>query len=85
MDIGVLTVPLGDRSLDDALDYLDGLGIDAVELGTGGYPGTDHLSPDELLGDPDRQAALRETLDEYGMDVSALATHGNPLHPDEET
>jgi len=43
MDIGVLTVPLGDQSLDEALAYLDGIGVDAVEIGCGGYPGSDHL------------------------------------------
>ena len=35
MDIGVLTVPLGGRDLDDALEYLDDIGVNAVELGCG--------------------------------------------------
>jgi DNA-(apurinic or apyrimidinic site) lyase len=84
MQLGVLTVPLGDQSLDDALAYLDGIGVDAVEIGCGGHPGEDHLDREAHLDDPDRQADLRETLDAHDMDVSALATHNNPLHPDEE-
>jgi DNA-(apurinic or apyrimidinic site) lyase len=84
MQLGVLTVPLGDQSLDDALAYLDGIGVDAVEIGCGGHPGQDHLDRKAHLDDPDRQADLRETLDAHDMDVSALATHNNPLHPDEE-
>jgi DNA-(apurinic or apyrimidinic site) lyase len=83
MDIGVLTVPLGDATLADALEYLDGLGVDAVELGSGGHPGTDHIQPEALLDDEDRQTELQATLDDHGMYVSALATHDNPLHPDE--
>ena len=84
MHIGVLTVPLGDESLDDALDYLAGLGVDAVEIGCGGYPGDDHLDRRKLLDDEAAQAAFRETLDEHDLAVSALATHNNPLHPDSE-
>ncbi len=84
MEVGVLTVPLGDQSLDEALSYLDGIGVDAVELGTGGFVGDDHLPREEYLDDEDAQADLRALLDEHGMRVSALATHNNPLHPDEE-
>ena len=82
MDIGVLTVPLRDESLDDALPYLADLGVDAVELGCGGNPGDDHLPPEEYLDNPDAQASLREQLDEYDLFISALATHDNPIHPD---
>ena len=84
MDIGVLTVPLGDEPLDDACAYLADLGVDAVELGCGGFPGDDHLPREAYLDDDDAQADLRGTLDEHDLRVSALATHNNPLHPDDE-
>jgi len=85
MDIGVLTVPLGDRPLEDALDHVADLGVDAVELGVGGHPGDDHLDRAVALGDDDAQAALHGALAARDLRVSALATHNNPLHPDEET
>jgi len=84
MQVGVLTVPFGGQSLEDALATLAEMGVDAVELGCGGFVGDDHLDPDEYLDDPDRQADLHDLLAEYDMDVSALATHNNPLHPDDE-
>jgi sugar phosphate isomerase/epimerase len=84
MDLGVLTVPLGERPRGDALDYLADLDVDAVELGCGGFPGSDHLDPDALLDGPERREALRTALDERQLSVSALATHNNPLHPDDE-
>jgi len=84
MDIGVLTVPLGDQPLEETLSYLDDIGVDAVELGCGGYPGSDHLDRTALLDDESAQADLRETLSAHDMRVSALATHNNPLHPDED-
>jgi sugar phosphate isomerase/epimerase len=84
MYIGVLTVPLGDESLDDALAYLDGLGVGGVELGVGGYPGEDHLDRRAHLDDEDAQADLLDAVESHDMQISALATHNNPLHPDEE-
>ena len=84
MDIGVLTVPLGDESLDDALSYLSDLGVGAVEFGCGGFPGDDHLSREAYLANEERRNDLRELLDEHDLRVSALATHNNPLHPDDD-
>ena len=86
MDIGVLTVPLGDRSQEEAFSYLDEIGVDAVELGSGGYPGrdTDHFDRETYLDDEDARSELLDLLDEYDLRISALATHNNPLHPDEE-
>ncbi|OYR61168.1 xylose isomerase [Halorubrum ezzemoulense] len=84
MDIGVLTVPLGGEPLDDAAAYLDGIGVDAVELGVGGWPGEDHVDREALLDDPAGREELLSLLDDRGLRISALATHNNPLHPSEE-
>ena len=84
MDVGVLTVPLGGEPLDDALAYLSGIGVGAVELGVGGFPGQDHVDRRALLDDADARADLLEAVDDHDLRVSALATHNNPLHPDEE-
>jgi sugar phosphate isomerase/epimerase len=84
VDIGVLTVPLGDQPLEEALSYLSGLGVDAVELGCGGFPGEAHLDRSHLLADADARTDLLALLDEHGLRVSALAVHNNPLHPDDE-
>ncbi|MFC7142669.1 sugar phosphate isomerase/epimerase family protein [Halosimplex aquaticum] len=84
MDVGVLTVALGGESLEDAFAYLSDQGVDAVELGCGGFVGDDHLPREEYLDDDDAQAELQDLLDEHDLYVSALATHNNPLHPDDE-
>jgi len=84
MRVGVLTVPLGDQSLGEAIDYLDNIGADAIELACGGFIGDEHLSPAEYLDDEDAQARLRDQVTEHEMEVSALATHNNPLHPNPE-
>lgn len=83
MQIGVLTAVLGDQSRDDAFEYLSELGVEAVELGTGGVTGSDHLPREEFLDAEEPQADLHELLETNGLRISALATHNNPLHPDE--
>ncbi|GAB7018768.1 sugar phosphate isomerase/epimerase family protein [Halostagnicola bangensis] len=84
MDVGVLTVALADESLEDCLAYLSDRDVGAVELGCGGFVGDDHLPAQEYLDDSDAQATLRARLEEHDLYVSALATHNNPLHPDED-
>jgi len=81
MQIGVLTFLFAADELPETLARLDSAGVDAVELGSP----SSHLDTDALLDDPDAQADFQDLLDEYSMDVSALAGHNNPIHPDEET
>ncbi|MEZ3115312.1 sugar phosphate isomerase/epimerase family protein [Halobaculum sp. MBLA0147] len=84
MDVGVLTVPLGESSRREAFEYLGGLGVDTVELGVGGHPGEAHADRERLLAEPAAREELRDDLAAHDLSVSALATHDNPLHPDEE-
>jgi len=84
MDIGVLTVPLHDQDVDDALEYLAGLGVDAVELGCGGWPGQGHLDRADLLDDGSARDELLSTVQAHDLRISALATHNNPLHPNDD-
>ena len=40
MKLGVFTVLLGQQPLDKALEYLHSLGVEMVEIGCAGFPGT---------------------------------------------
>ncbi len=84
MKLGVLTVPLGDMTLEEVLAYLSGLGVQTVELGAGGFPGKAHLDPDQLLGNPGAIQHIKDLLDKYHMEISAVSCHGNPVHPQKE-
>ena len=81
MRLGIFTVSYRERPLEALLPELAALGIEAIELGTGNYPGDDHCPPDRLLDDARAQAALLELVEENGMTISALSQQGNPLHP----
>ena len=82
MKLGVLTVLFQDRPLDKALDQLVKLGVQAVEIGTGSYPGNAHCNPTELLKDTKAIKAFRKNIEDRGLIISGLSCHGNPLSPD---
>ncbi len=82
MKLGVLTVPLGGLSLDEACRFLSERGVQMVEIGCGGFPGKAHCDAEALLQDDAKCAALLETVKKYGLEISALSSHGNMIHPD---
>ena len=49
MRIGVFAVLFGNKPFEETLDYLKELGVGAIEIGTGAYPGNAHCNPAELL------------------------------------
>jgi sugar phosphate isomerase/epimerase len=84
MKLGVFAVLLASKSLEEVLEYLSKSGVQAIEIGTGGYPGNAHANTAELLGDQGKVTALKELIKKYGMEISALSCHGNPVHPQKE-
>jgi sugar phosphate isomerase/epimerase len=82
MRLGVFTVLYSRVPFEETLDKLGELGLDAVELGCGNYPGDAHCKPAELLADGQKAKALRKAVEDRGMIISALSQHDNPLHPD---
>lgn len=84
MKLGVFTVLFSDRNFEDMLAYVASKGIEAIELGTGGYPGDAHCKLDELLEDADQQQAFLKQIDDAGLFISALSCHANPLHPQKD-
>lgn len=83
MRIGLLTDALEHLPRDDAFRWCAERGIEAVELGVGGYSPAPHADL-SLLGDPAGRERLRGALAEAGLELAALNVSGNPLHPDPE-
>ena len=84
MKISVLANLYGDKSLEETLQIITGLGVYTVEIGAGGYPGKAHCNPKELLADESKYNEFVALFEKYGVTICALATHGNPLHPDKK-
>lgn len=82
MRLGVTSWVWVDHPLETALEHAHRTGIGWIEIGTGGYFPTTHCDPERLLGDGHALDEFRRLLDRYEMQISALAIHGEPLHPD---
>ncbi len=85
MKLSVLANLFGDKTLEQTLQIMQSLGVDTVEIGAGGYPGKNQCDPAVLLQDKTAFYRFRETFSTYGVDICALACHGNPVHPDADT
>ena len=81
MKIGVFAVLFGNKPFEETLDYIVDLGLEAVEIGTGCYPGDAHAKPAALLASERKLKAFREAVERRNLQISALSCHGNPLHP----
>ena len=84
MKLGVMTVLLGNMTLKETLSYLKSLGVQQVEIGCGGTPGTSHADAVEFMENPVLLREFKETIAESGLSVAALACHGNPVHPNKK-
>ena len=84
MKIGVFNVVLQDMSLEEACAFLQEQGVEAIEVGCGGYPGKSHCNPAELLADEGKRKEFANTIASHGLTISGLSSHGNMLHPVKE-
>jgi len=83
MKLGVMGALFGGMKLDAALDYCAKVGLGAIELPCGAYPG----DPWKLTGitqDRKRLDALKGKLKDRGLEVHGVAVHGNPVHPNKK-
>ncbi|ANC76491.1 sugar phosphate isomerase/epimerase [Fictibacillus nanhaiensis] len=83
MKLGVFTVLFSQKSFTDMLDYVKEAGVQAVEIGTGNYPGNAHCPLDELLQSEEKRSKYLHEVEKRGLTISAFSCHGNPLSPDE--
>jgi len=68
--------------MDEMLEKVSALGLEAMEIGTGGSPGAHHCPVDDLLADPAKLKAWKKKFEDRGIRVATLSCHGNPIHPD---
>ncbi len=85
MRIGLFTALFGDKPLPEVLDIAQSLGLRAVEIGAGAYPGSPHLDVDKLLESKSERDRLMKSIEDRGLVLSAISVHGNPLHPKAKT
>lgn len=82
MRIGVFTALFQQYPFEEALDKAVAAGVTAVEIGAGGYPGSQHCRVADLLAGEGEREAFLNAIHSRGLMLSALSVHNNPLHPD---
>src|SRR5260370_29151123 len=80
--IGVFDPAFPDLTLDQLVEKYASLGVEAAEIGTGGYPNNKHCPAQELLDDPAKLRAWKKKFEDHNIQVATLSCHGNPVHPD---
>jgi sugar phosphate isomerase/epimerase len=84
MKVGLFSVILNHLKFEAALDYLAELGVEAIEIGAGAWPGTAHCDPDALLASDQKCREFLQAITSRGLQISCLSVHGNPIHPKKE-
>ena len=82
LPIGVFNPPFRDLSLDQMLEKFSSLGIEAVEIGAGGYTGTPQCPVPELLAGAGKAREWKQKFADHHIPIMAITCHGNALHPD---
>ena len=82
MKLGVMSALFAGRPLEEVCRYVAERGLQAIELPVGAYPGRPFFDPAKVLASASEQARIRSLLRDHDLELSALAVHGNPVHPD---
>lgn len=85
MKLGVMGAGLGGMGWEKALDYCQKVGLDAIELPVGAYPGKPFFDPEEVLKNASSQQKIKDDVKKRGLEIIGLAVHGNPVSPDPAT
>lgn len=83
MKLGVFTPVFGGLTVPQMIAKVQSLQhVRAIELGTGGWPGRDHLDDlTTMIEGECRASTYRKMAEDAGLTISALSCHANPLHP----
>src|SRR5712664_3985380 len=77
--IGVFDPVYDKLSLDEMLDRVSALGLEAMENGTRVYPRTGHYATHRLLADTGKANSWRKKFEARGICVATLRCRGNPV------
>lgn len=82
MKLGVYNAILHDRPLEDAIKVIADLGLNGIEINSGGFLPSVHIPEiDEIIADPAAAKAYLARFDGTGVEIAGLNCNGNPLHP----
>lgn len=83
MRLSYVTDSLGHLPFEKMLDVISDMGVDTVEMTTGGWSPAPHLRLDELLESQKKRNEFLTALENRNIKLCALNCSGNPLDPGE--
>lgn len=81
MKLGFVSDSLGGKSFEQVLDSAVALGVQGVEVNTGGWSTAPHFNLAAMKSSADARKGFAKAFDERGLEIIALNANGNPLHP----
>jgi sugar phosphate isomerase/epimerase len=84
MKLGFVSDSLGNRSFGDLLDQAVRLGVDGIEVNTGGWSTAPHFDLQKMKSSPEARRAFAKAFADRGLEIICLNANGNPLHPTDQ-
>src|SRR5690348_1553199 len=84
MKLGAYTACVQDRTLNEVLDLLRNMGLESIEVNSGGFIPAPHIHVDALMVSEQARKEYLAQISDAGLELTALNVNGNPLHPDVE-
>lgn len=81
MHLSYVTDSLGHLPFEEMLDVINEMGVDTIEMATGGWSPAPHLNLNKLVENKDKRKEFVAALDKRNIKLCALNCSGNPLHP----
>ena len=81
MKLGFVSDSLGAMPFATMLDHAARMGVQGVEVNTGGWSTAPHLNLAEMLKSADARRAFQTSFADRGLEIISLNANGNPLHP----
>jgi sugar phosphate isomerase/epimerase len=81
MKLGFVSDSLSGQSFTDMLDNAQRMGVDGIEVNTGGWSTAPHCDLKKMLNDASARRAFLGEFEARGLEIASLNANGNPLHP----
>jgi sugar phosphate isomerase/epimerase len=81
MRLGFVSDSLGGLSFDAMLDHAVRMGVDGVEVNTGGWSTAPHFDLAAMKASGEARREFLRAFEDRGLEVISLNANGNPLHP----
>lgn len=81
MKLGFVSDSLGSLPFDEMLDHAARLGVQGIEVNTGGWSTAPHFDLAAMTADAGKRRTFQKAFTDRGLEVIALNANGNPLHP----